>query len=103
MAWNGSMAVALAVRSPHRAVPAFVLVGGCPGKPWLHPKNVANPAVPSQTPASSDISDFATRSSFRTIRRQGVGNEHSSYAGKIAHHRWRVRGDEVPRHWIRRC
>jgi hypothetical protein len=50
------------------------------------------------------LPDWARRG-FRAcglLDRQGVGNEHSSCAGQIAHHRWRVRGDEVPRHWIRR-
>src|SRR4051794_18910989 len=42
MPGNGSMAVALTVRSSERDVPAFVLVGGCPSKPWLHQKDVVN-------------------------------------------------------------
>jgi hypothetical protein len=33
LAWNGSMAVAVVVRSPEPDVPAFVLVRGCPSKP----------------------------------------------------------------------
>jgi pimeloyl-ACP methyl ester carboxylesterase len=40
LSWNGSMAVALTVRHSQPAVPAYVLVGSCPGEQWLHQKNV---------------------------------------------------------------
>src|ERR1700758_3459809 len=62
------MAVAVAVRASERAMPAFVLVGGCPSKQSLHHKNIANPGVPNGTLQALTFSDFPTCSSFRTIR-----------------------------------
>src|ERR1700745_4155677 len=62
------MAVAVAVRATEHAMPAFVLVGGCPSKQSLHHKNIASPGVPNETPQALTFSDFATCSSFRIIR-----------------------------------
>src|ERR1700752_4183878 len=55
------MAVTAAVRAPERAMPALVLVGGCPSKQSLHHKNIANPGVPNETPQALTFSDFAMR------------------------------------------